>query len=51
MSVAVRITSVKATLVHRFTKLPLAEMNIQNTHIELIKYVDELQLKGSLGNL
>ena len=42
MNVAVRIASVKATLVHRFTKLPLAEINIENTHIELIKYVDEL---------
>lgn len=51
MDVNVKIRSIKAVLVHRFTTLPISEINIQNTEIGLIKYVDEMQLKGSLGNL
>lgn len=33
MLINVRIQSIKATLVHRFTNLPLAELNIQNTEV------------------
>ncbi|CAD8058857.1 unnamed protein product [Paramecium sonneborni] len=51
IDINVKIRSINAILVHRFTTLPLAEINIQNTEIGLIKYVDEIQLNGSLGNL
>ncbi|CAD8141116.1 unnamed protein product [Paramecium pentaurelia] len=51
MDVNVKIRSINAILVHRFTILPLAEIKIENTEIGLIKYVDELQLNGTLGNL
>lgn len=42
MDVNVKIRSINAILVHRFTILPLAEIKIENTEIGLIKYVDEL---------
>ena len=42
MDINVKIKSINAILVHRFTNLPLAEMKIENTEIGLIKYIDEL---------
>lgn len=51
IKVHVQIKSVRALLVHRFTQLPLAEINIQRTEIEFSQQQDEMILKGTLGNL
>jgi hypothetical protein len=51
IKVHLQLKSVRAWLVHRFTTLPLAEVNIQPTEIEFIQKQDEMLFKGSLGNL
>jgi len=37
MKISVSVGSVKAWMIHRFTNLPLAELNIQNTQIEFVQ--------------